>query len=136
MTHLTRCFSDHYLVLLESIPSNGVHLPKPFIFHSFWLSDLSFLDVVSEAWSRALSLQEAMDRFAKRATDWNKTHFRNVFGKKRRILDRLNGIQRAMANSPSHSLMALERFTQGVREHSKLGSRALGAKILHHSPGG
>ena len=99
-------------MLLESNSSNGIHLPKPFIFHSFWLADLSLLGVVSEAWNRSLSLQEAIDRFAKKAIDWNKTHFGNIFEKKRRILARLNGIQKAMANRPSHSLVVLEKELQ------------------------
>ena len=112
VTHLTRFFSDHCPVLLESNSSNGFHLPKPFIFHSFWLADLSFSGIVSEAWNQSLSLQEAIDRFAKKATDWNKSHFGNIFGKKRRILARLNGIQKAMANRPSHSLVVLEKDLQ------------------------
>ncbi|XP_075663215.1 uncharacterized protein LOC142632755 [Castanea sativa] len=37
VTHLTRCVSDHCPVLLESNPNNGLHLPKPFKFQSFWL---------------------------------------------------------------------------------------------------
>ena len=99
-------------MLLESNSSNEIHLPKPFIFHSFWLADLSLLGVVSEAWNRSLSLQEAIDRFAKKAIDWNKTHFGNIFEKKRRSLARLNGIQKAMANRPSHSLVVLEKELQ------------------------
>lgn len=109
MTHLTHCLSDHCMVLLESNPSSGVHLPKPFMFHSFWLSDLSFPCIVSEAWGQALPLQTAIDRFAKKATDWNRYHFGNIFGKKKRIMARLNGIQKAMADCPSHSLVVLEK---------------------------
>lgn len=40
---------------------------------------------------------------------WNKNHFGNVFGKKRRFLARLNGIQNAMSERPSTSLIKLER---------------------------
>lgn len=109
VTHLTHCLSDHCMVLLESNPSSGVHLPKPFMFHSFWLSDLSFPCIVSEAWGQALPLQTAIDRFAKKATDWNRYHFGNIFGKKKRIMARLNGIQKAMADCPSHSLVVLEK---------------------------
>lgn len=64
-----------------------------------------------------MSLQEAIDKFAKRAIDWNKTHFINIFGKKRRILARLNGIQKAMAKSPSHSLVVLEKELQKELEN-------------------
>ena len=50
VTHLTRCVSDHCPVLLEPNSSNGIRLPRPFRFQSFWLSDLSFPGIVSEAW--------------------------------------------------------------------------------------
>ena len=56
-----------------------------------------------------MSLHEAINRFAKKAIDWNKTHFGNIFGKEKRILARLNGIQKAMATNPSHSLVVLEK---------------------------
>ena len=49
VTHLTKCVSDHCLVLLKPNPSNEVRLPRPFRFQSFWLSNLSFLGIVSEA---------------------------------------------------------------------------------------
>ena len=32
VTHLTRCVFDHYTVLLESNPSNEIHLSRPFRF--------------------------------------------------------------------------------------------------------
>jgi len=40
---------------------------------------------------------------------WNKSHFGNVFAKKKRLMARLNGIQRAMAITPLASLMDLEK---------------------------
>ena len=109
MTHLTLCLSDHCPVLLESNPSSGVHLPKQFMFHSFWLSDLSFSCIVSESWGQALPLQTVINRFAKKATNWNRYHFENIFGKKKRIMAHRNGIQKAMTNCPSHSLVVLEK---------------------------
>lgn len=53
-----------------------------------------------------------MENFAKKATTWNKEHFGNVFAKKRRIMARLSGVQRAIANSPSSSLLQLENKLQ------------------------
>lgn len=49
VTHLTRCKSDHCSILLELNPSFGVFLPRPFKFHSVWLSDLSFSGIVMDA---------------------------------------------------------------------------------------
>ena len=41
--------------------------------------------------------------------DWNKNHFGNFFRKKRRVMTCLNGIQTAIANHLSHSLLDLEK---------------------------
>ena len=136
-TNLTRCLSDHCPILLESNPSNRVHLPKPFMFHSFWLSDLSFPCIVSEVWGQALPLHIAIDKFAKKATDWNRCHFGNIFGKKKRIMARLNGNQKVMADCPSHSLVVLEKeLHRGIRVYFKPRRGAVGVEISHHSPCG
>ena len=112
VTHLTRCVSDHCPILLETNPFNGYFLPRPFKFQSFWLSDLSFLGVVQEAWGQARPLQESIENFSRKAVDWNKYHFGNIFGRKKRVMARLNGIQKAIAAHPSHSLLKLQKVLQ------------------------
>ena len=42
------------------------------------------------------------------ALAWNKLHFGNIFTRKRKIMARLNGIQRAVVVRPSNSLLDLE----------------------------
>ncbi|XP_075645458.1 uncharacterized protein LOC142616504 [Castanea sativa] len=108
VSHLTRFHSDHCPVLLETSPRKAVHLSRPFRLQSFWLSDLSFPSVVSQAWRQPRKLPEAMEKFSKEASSWNKNHFGNIFGKKRRIMARLRGVQSAMAYDPSSSLFDLE----------------------------
>ena len=51
---------------------------------------------------------ENIDNFAKEAKLWNKNHFGNICAKKRRIMAQLDGVQKAMANNPSPSLIHLE----------------------------
>ena len=51
VTHLPRCHSDHCPVLLEAIPNCSQAPNKPFRFQEFWLSDLSFPNIVTKAWS-------------------------------------------------------------------------------------
>ena len=109
VTHLTICLSDHYPMLLEHNPSNGLHLPRPFKFQSFWLSDLTFPEIVLDAWWRLHSLQEAIDCFSRKASDWNKHYFENSFGKKKRVMACLNGIQKTLATNPLHSLLEMEK---------------------------
>jgi len=64
--------------------------------------------VVNQAWRQPRKLSKAMEAFSKEATVWNKNHFRNIFGKKRRTMAQLRGIQMAMASNPSSSLIILE----------------------------
>lgn len=94
VTHLTRCHLDHCPVLLESSVKDSFYLERPFKFQSFWLSDVTFPRVVSGAWSHTNELSEAIRRFTRDMKDWNKSHFGNVFAKKKRLMTRLNGIQR------------------------------------------
>ena len=51
---------------------------------------------------------EAIEIFSNQASLWNKNQFGNIFHKKKRILAYLDGVQRALANQPSSSLVALE----------------------------
>ncbi|XP_075665226.1 uncharacterized protein LOC142634861 [Castanea sativa] len=70
---------------------------------------LSFLGIFMEAWSRTRSLRESIENFSRKASDWNKHHFGNIFGRKKRVMARLNGIQKAIASHPSHSLNEMEK---------------------------
>ena len=112
VSHLTRCHSDHCPILLETRPFKWSRPIGPFKFQSFWLSDPSFPRVVQQVWSQGHHLQDAITRFSRDATDWNKVHFGNIFAKKRGVMARLDGIQRSLAFRPSHSLVNLERQLQ------------------------
>ena len=51
---------------------------------------------------------DAISKFTNEATRWNKMQFGNVFNRKKNIMARLNGIQRALATRPSSFLINLE----------------------------
>lgn len=50
----------------------------------------------------------AIEAFSRQANLWNKNQFGNIFQKKKKVLARLDGMQRALANQSSSSLVALE----------------------------
>ena len=108
VSHLTRCHSDHCPVLLETVPRQTNVLNRPFRFQSFWLSDPSFPQVVTKAWNREENLPASIVRFTRDAMIWSKNQFGNIFEKKRRLMARLNGIQRVLAANPQSSLIDLE----------------------------
>ncbi|XP_030923186.1 uncharacterized protein LOC115950077 [Quercus lobata] len=51
-----------------------------------------------------------MRSFSKKANSWNRTHFGNLFQKKKRILARLKGIQESLAVCPNDHLINLEKM--------------------------
>ena len=112
MSHLTRVHSDHCLVLLDFEPSTNIKLNRPFKFQSFCLNYLSFPSIVRDAWGRTNRLDEAVEKFTRDATEWNRNHFGNIIVKKRRGMARLDGAQKALAKRPSEFLVELEKDLQ------------------------
>ena len=117
ITHLPRCHLDHCLVMLEANLGRAASLIRPFRFQVFWLSDTSFPNIVSKAWNNNRGLVESIDSFSKEATLWNKNHFGNIHYKKKQILARLYGIQKALLNNLCASLLTLESQLQQDLEH-------------------
>lgn len=112
MSHLTRAHSDHYPILLDFELGANIRLNRPFKFQSFWLNDLSFPNIVRDAWGQSNRLDEAMEKFTKDATAWNRNNFGNIFTKKRCAMARLDGVQKALVERPSDSLVELEKALQ------------------------
>lgn len=112
VTHLPRCSSDHYPVLLELEPQSSLRLNRPFKFQSFWLSDNSLPNVARNAWSNNSNLYDSISSFSRSVTEWSRAHFGNIFAKKKRILAQLGGIQKALAKRPSDFLINLDKHLQ------------------------
>ena len=51
---------------------------------------------------------DAIEIFSRKAAAWNQDHFGNIFARKKNLMARINGIQRAVANKPSKFLFNLE----------------------------
>ena len=94
---------------MESLSNRAIHLTRPFKFQEFWLSDITFPSVVCRAWNEGRDLAECINTFSRDASVWNKTHFGNVHHKKKRVIARLYGIQKALAVQPSNDLITLEK---------------------------
>ena len=54
-------------------------------------------------------LVDAISKFTEEATRWNRMQFGNVFNRKKNIMARLNGVQRALSIRPSSFLINLEK---------------------------
>ncbi|XP_023881794.1 uncharacterized protein LOC111994169 [Quercus suber] len=108
VTHLPRCHSDHCPVLMEAFPPKAMNLIRPFRFQEFWLSDLSFPNIVSHAWGNSRNLDESIENFSREAVIWNRDHFGNIHQKKKRIMARIYGAQKALSSQPCTFLINLE----------------------------
>ena len=118
VTHLPRTFSDHCLVLIKLLGSRTNTTNKPFHFHTMWLLHPQFPKVVEEAWSGDRSLPSAIFEFTTRVKKWNFEVFGNLFARKRRLLTRLGGVQKAIACNPSEALLSLEKLL--IEEHAMI----------------
>lgn len=95
VVHLPFYKSDHRPLLLRLRPGSSRHPPqKPFRFLANWVSDASFPAVVRDAWTANDGWLSSVARFQELATKWNQDTFGNIFHKKRRLLARLEGIDR------------------------------------------
>lgn len=101
--------SDHCPLLLKLKPLEREDQCRPFRFQSIWLSHNDFSDIVRKAWSgQEVNLVDAISVFVTKAKEWNREVFGNVFAKKKRLMARLVGIQKAMANRPYTFLINLQ----------------------------
>lgn len=69
---------------------------RPFRFMVNWLADKSFKRVVEEAWAKKESWGMAVEDFQKRASEWNSQEFGNIFHGKRRLMARIEGVDRKL----------------------------------------
>ena len=68
--------------------------------------------MVRNAWSNNSDLYDSFSSFSRNVMEWNRVHFGNIFAKKKRILARLGGIQKALAERPSDFLVNLDKLLQ------------------------
>lgn len=74
-----------------------------------WMMHPEFPKVVEEVWIEANSLPRAISDFTNKVKKWNTEVFGNLFNRKRKVLARLGGIQKALTNNLSDFLISLEK---------------------------
>ncbi|XP_030970777.1 uncharacterized protein LOC115991179 [Quercus lobata] len=110
VTHLARINSDHCPLLLNLYPFLGSNVDRPFRFQPIWLSHSDFPVVVRDAWAgREGNLAEAISNFKTKAQRWNREVFGNVFLRKKKILARMLGAEKALAVCPNSFLINLQK---------------------------
>lgn len=74
-----------------------------------WLLNPKFPRMVQSAWDQFQPLNTAISSFTQKVNKWNMKVFGNLFARKRRVLARLNGVQKALAYNPKEFLIQFEK---------------------------
>ncbi|CAL5362434.1 unnamed protein product [Camellia sinensis] len=107
---LPRTYLDHspLVVYTQGMHSFNPH-NRPFRFEAAWMSHPGLIEVVKSSWHFMNNkLLDATAEFTHRVNAWNKEIFGNIFKRKRRLLARIEGIQKVLAVQFSHNLQHLE----------------------------
>lgn len=73
-----------------------------------WNTDPTFPGLVQTSWAKEKDYFTCLSYFHRNAAHLNITHFGNIFQKKKRLIHRLNGIQKFLSNKHSPFLIQLQ----------------------------
>lgn len=109
MSVLPRSYSDHHLLLLQLEGLAPRHELKPFRFEAAWVTHSQFNDFVRDNWNSCIDWKPRVKNFTDKIKVWNKEVFGHIERKKRRILNRLRGIQGISDLHGNRFLLNLEK---------------------------
>lgn len=80
-----------------------------FKFQAAWITHPGFKKLIEDNWNHHETAIENTRKIVPILDKWNKEGFGNIFKRKNRLLARLNGVQRNLANRPHNGIINLER---------------------------
>ncbi|XP_019163578.1 PREDICTED: uncharacterized protein LOC109159922 [Ipomoea nil] len=108
VTHLVRLTSDHDPLLLQVEQQRQRLSTAPFSFQAAWLTRTDVHDVVGRAWNSTRGFVDNTLFLAGELAKWNKESFGNVFQRKKVLMSRISGAQKALAATYHKGLAKLE----------------------------
>ncbi|PKI51404.1 hypothetical protein CRG98_028200 [Punica granatum] len=106
---LPRIKSDHHPIrLLTDGQPRVIQGSRPFRYLAAWNEHPDFNRLLSSTWDNTLELPSNLQTFRDHVQLWNKEVFGHILGRKRRLLARLQGVQRAIHTRPHRHLRELE----------------------------
>lgn len=109
LEHLPMIDSNHTPLLLNTNPGENYGGRKKFRFNAAWTTHHKFLEQVQDVWEAKGELGLNNMRMAEALSNWNKVTFGNIFQRKKRLLARIGGIQRFLAQHVRSDLIKLDR---------------------------
>lgn len=108
MVNLPLPSSDHCGLWLRLSQDLTYRRRNYFKFLGPWLDHPNFKNQLNNAWRSSSSWSENITRLSDNLKTWNSEVFGNIFKRKRRILARLEGIQRVLIQGKNDRLQALK----------------------------
>ncbi|KAL2926870.1 GTP-binding protein TypA/BipA-like protein [Bienertia sinuspersici] len=106
--HLPAVQSDHCPIIISP---NGFapleYVNRPFRFQPDWMTHDHFDGFVNANWDSKEPFFPMLQNLASKLQRWNKEHFHNIFREKRRLIARIEGIQRALVSQRHGGLIKL-----------------------------
>ncbi|KAK2642540.1 hypothetical protein Ddye_024303 [Dipteronia dyeriana] len=120
LEHLPRVSSDHCTILLNLYSHHIMRRDfKPFRFEAMWLKHREFSSMTKQFWeSRNECIVDKITVFSSKLREWNEEEFGCIFQRKRRLLARLQGVQRSLGVNFKACLTKLEAKLQ--EEYSQI----------------
>ncbi|XP_028783726.1 uncharacterized protein LOC114739817 [Neltuma alba] len=118
-SHNLKYKSDHRIIVVNDgqRTPQGEYARRLFRYQLAWALEESFKEVVCSSWDN-VEWCEGARKFEKATLSWNDTVVGNTMKKKKQVIRRLEGIDRARQNSVTNGLFKLEQKLW--KEHSKL----------------
>ncbi|KAI9082919.1 hypothetical protein K1719_035062 [Acacia pycnantha] len=130
-----RLCSDHHPLLIKLEADNQMHRKRSFRYEAMWQTHENFEEVMRQGWRGNEEAHVKLATLQHDLTKWNKEVFGHIAGRKRRLLNRLNGIQCSMERNNNPFLINLEAeledellnsgWINGLREEEDWGRCAL-----------
>ncbi|GMJ00023.1 hypothetical protein HRI_003671500 [Hibiscus trionum] len=111
--HLDRIGSDHRPILLCMDLHGLPQVAKPFRFVQSWQASAEFTPFLEKSWDKLLSLDENISNLQQKLPHWQADCIGSLGKRKRRILARLKGIDKALGHRYSRSLSEPEKVLKG-----------------------
>lgn len=107
--HLPRTYTDDLPVLTCCYGLDDKKKARPFRFEKAWLMNGECKGIIEDIWKQNSQVVTTIAQVPELIVPWNKNKFGNIFHRKRKLLGRLEGIQRALGQYHSSFLVNLEK---------------------------
>ncbi|KAL4394223.1 uncharacterized protein [Arachis hypogaea] len=105
---LSRKNSSHHPLVINTKPQANTRIEKPFRYEAMWSMHPGHKEFIKQAWDSNQPLKIVLNGTTRQLIKWNKDVFGHVRRQKRKIINRIEGIQRASSYEKNPFLEKLE----------------------------